>query len=75
MEKKRLQELANVRINESTYTDNYAHFHHACIDIRQAMVKHTGGYESGTYKDKRIAEFKKLEEKMEDIIEAIMGNK
>jgi hypothetical protein len=73
MEKKRLQELANVQINESTYTDAWSAFHNACIMCRQEMVKHTGGYVSGNYKDRRIAEFKKLQDKMEDIIEAIMG--
>jgi hypothetical protein len=70
MEKKRLQELAN--INES-YSGVWSKFHYSCNNTRQDLVKYTGGYTNGNYKDRRIAEFKKMQEKMEDLIEAIMG--
>ena len=37
------------------------------------MVKYNGGFDrTGNYKDRRIAEFKKLQLQMEDLIEQIL---
>ena len=74
MNKKRIQQLAGIKLLTESIAANYVQdFHHTCLAIGKAMVKYNGGFDrTGNYKDRRIAEFKKLQLQMEDLIEQIL---
>ncbi len=75
------KELSLVKmLNETTIKSPEAdkmlkEFESASIKLRKILVEITGGYDNGSYKDRRIAEIKKHIESVYDLVDEIINKR